>query len=249
MNKGNKNNSIIFLTTLSVYLGLVLVGGAMSPVLAQAALARNFDVQDEVEVKDDLDDKPDGNPNFQGINLSKVLIDFLTDLQKLKTDAPNIYQQEKLFYARRKRIVYADNSLGLKPSSAFAEPSKLDNSFRNFFNSLDNEQLRKLADFLQEPLNEEFSKHISFELYSALDIDAKLLINLKKNSSESASLLTDQLNLEFQFRANKARQKFVRQVYENTKAISANTQVTIVTRLPRGSLDELLKQNAKADNR
>jgi hypothetical protein len=55
----SKNNSIIFLTTLSVYLGLVLVGGAMSPVLAQAATTRNFNVQDEIEVKDDLDNKPD----------------------------------------------------------------------------------------------------------------------------------------------------------------------------------------------
>ena len=61
MSQRNKNNSIIFLTTLSVYLGLVLVGGAMSPVLAQAALTRNFDIQDEIEVKDDLDKKPKEN--------------------------------------------------------------------------------------------------------------------------------------------------------------------------------------------
>ncbi len=31
----------------------------MSPVLAQAALTRNFDIQDEVEIKDDLEKNPD----------------------------------------------------------------------------------------------------------------------------------------------------------------------------------------------
>jgi hypothetical protein len=58
--KGKNYNSIVFLTTLSVYLGLVLVGGAGAPqVLAQAALTRNFDIQIEAEFKDDLDNKPD----------------------------------------------------------------------------------------------------------------------------------------------------------------------------------------------
>jgi len=40
-----------------VYLGLVLAG-ATPQVLAQAAMTRQFDVKDEVEVKDDLDKKP-----------------------------------------------------------------------------------------------------------------------------------------------------------------------------------------------
>jgi hypothetical protein len=65
----NKNNSIIFLTTLSVYLGLVLVGGAMSPVLAQAATTRNFNIQDEIEVKDDLDKKPGNDFPFLFVQL------------------------------------------------------------------------------------------------------------------------------------------------------------------------------------
>jgi len=56
--KGKNYNSIVFLTTLSVYLGLVLVG-ATPQVLAQAALTRNFDIQIEAEIKDDLDNKPE----------------------------------------------------------------------------------------------------------------------------------------------------------------------------------------------
>ena len=248
MSKQHKNNSIIFLTTLSVYLGLVLVGGAMSPVLAQAATTRNFNVQDEIEVKDDLDNKPDGNPNFKDIDLSKALIDFLSNLESLRVNKPNIYQQEKNFCAKRERIVYTDKSLGLIPPSAFVKPSNLDDSFQKFFDLLDNEQLRKLADSLQDSASEKPSKHISLELYSSLESSAKLLIKIKKDSSEGASHLSDQLNLEFQFRVNKAKDRLVKQVYENTRAIPKNNQVTIVTRLPRGSLDELFKQNAKAEN-
>jgi len=53
-------NSILFLTTLGVYLGLVLAGGASPQVFAHpAATTRNFDITDEVEFKDDLDKKPD----------------------------------------------------------------------------------------------------------------------------------------------------------------------------------------------
>ncbi len=51
-------NSIVFLTTLSVYLGLVLVGATPS-ILAQAALTRDFDIKHEIVVEDDLDKKPD----------------------------------------------------------------------------------------------------------------------------------------------------------------------------------------------
>ena len=57
MSNSKNYNSIVFLTTLSVYLGLVLIGAP--PILAQAALARQFDIQNEIEVKDDLDKKPD----------------------------------------------------------------------------------------------------------------------------------------------------------------------------------------------
>lgn len=59
MNNRKNYNSIVFLTTLSVYLGLVLVGGATPSVLGQAATTRNFDIKSEIVVEDDLDKKPD----------------------------------------------------------------------------------------------------------------------------------------------------------------------------------------------
>jgi len=50
-------NSILVLATLGVYLSLVLVG-ATPQVMAQAAMTKQFNVKDEIEVKDDLDKKP-----------------------------------------------------------------------------------------------------------------------------------------------------------------------------------------------
>src|SRR2546422_7570487 len=58
MNKPKNQNSILVLATFGVYLGLVLVG-ATPQVLAQAATAKQFNVKDEIEVKDNLDKKPD----------------------------------------------------------------------------------------------------------------------------------------------------------------------------------------------
>lgn len=65
-------NSILVLATLGVYFGLVLAG-ATPQVLAQAAMTREFDVRDEVEVKEDLDTKPD-NPAEIDLSNEAVVI-------------------------------------------------------------------------------------------------------------------------------------------------------------------------------
>lgn len=235
-------NSVIFLTTLSVYLGLVLVG-APAPVLAQAVLTGRIEVKDKIEKKDDLDKNPDGNPNLKEIDVSTVLIDFLNDLQNLKISEPKIYEQEKNFYARREQFVYFDNSIETKPR-AKNFPSKLDDSFEKLFGSLDNQRLRSLSDFIQEAPGKKSLKRVTFEIYNSLETPAKLLISLEKNSSQNARLLTDQLNMEFRFRANNTEQKLAKLIYENTQARCENNQVFIVTRLPRGSLDALLTQKS-----
>src|SRR5215213_10130440 len=65
MSNRKNYNSIVFLTTLSVYLGLVLVGGATPSVLAQAATTRDFNIKNEIVVEDDLDKKPDDEANSE----------------------------------------------------------------------------------------------------------------------------------------------------------------------------------------
>ncbi len=57
-NKAN-HNSILLLTTLGVYIGLLLVG-APTGVLAQpAAMTRNFEISEEIVMRDELDNDPE----------------------------------------------------------------------------------------------------------------------------------------------------------------------------------------------
>ncbi len=58
MSKAKPNNSFIFLTTLGVYIGLLMVGATPGIVAQQGAMTRNFEISEEVEVKDDLDLDP-----------------------------------------------------------------------------------------------------------------------------------------------------------------------------------------------
>jgi len=92
MSELKKHNSIIFLTTLSVYLGLVLVGGASSPILAQAALTRNFDIQEEIEYKDDLDKKPDD----EILSFAKSLNSFFEEIKFSPEDLQQLDRIEKI---------------------------------------------------------------------------------------------------------------------------------------------------------
>lgn len=82
MRNRKNHNSIVFLTTLSVYLGLVLVG--TPPILAQAALTQKVEIQNEAEIKDDLDKKPDDKPCSEA---------------QLKTSDPFIEQYAKVILA------------------------------------------------------------------------------------------------------------------------------------------------------
>lgn len=76
MSNSKNYNSIVFLTTLSVYLGLVLVS-ATPPVLAHAALSQKFEIQNEIEKEDDLDKNPDDESCSElGRNAEKQLKQF-----------------------------------------------------------------------------------------------------------------------------------------------------------------------------
>ena len=58
MEKRKSQNSILFVATLGVYLGL-MIAGATPQVLANAATTRSFDIKDEIEFQDKLDRDPD----------------------------------------------------------------------------------------------------------------------------------------------------------------------------------------------
>ena len=246
----NKNNSIIFLTTLSVYLGLVLVGGAVSPVLAQAAATRNFNVQDEIEIKDDLDNKPDEDlADLAGLtgNYFDNLKDFVENIQKLQ-------QIEKFDFDFDSFYVEESNSsqCGLETTRKVISTSNVDRINNRWLTPAIVDATISFEDygFAGDCLpNKDFGddKAISYGLKISYDESSlKFEISLVKESPQKAEKLLEKLNQSYKLYKVDEDEIIVKQIYEHTSFKSENNQVFIVTRLPRGSLDELLKQNAKA---
>jgi hypothetical protein len=83
-NRKNQN-SILFLTTLGVYLGLVLVG-ATPQVLAQAATARHFDISEEMGHVENLDTDPSkqSDRNSVAIKIRRSVSAFLAEFASVR---------------------------------------------------------------------------------------------------------------------------------------------------------------------
>lgn len=212
----------------------------MSPVLAQAATTRNFNVQDEIEVKDDLDNKPKDSriENLWAKDFPALFVQFLSELKNEvesgRYSAP--VQSNFVIDARYNWSgVCSGTSIGLDfaDSDLFAFASDL---FNEKFDS-------KISKILNAENGKSKNGKIRIE---ANDNDFSLQVSLTKSNSAPFAAL---LNREFSLSAISAENNLTKQLYENTKSTFENDQVFIVTRLPRGSLDEFLKQNAKAENK
>jgi hypothetical protein len=75
--------------------------------------------------------------------------------------------------------------------------------------------------------------------------DLKIEISGQKISPEKAEWLAKNFNKIFALKIRENADKpATKQICENTKAVSENNQIFIVTRLPRGSIDSLLAKRA-----
>jgi hypothetical protein len=247
MTKGKNYNRIVFLTTLSVYLGLVLAG-ATPQVMAYAALTRNFDIQNEIEVKDDLDNKPENEDieSFFELGLDKAVADFVADLRRLK-------QQGKYKSSYKKNLTTscshtlcsedaADASLG-----ELLDDSKIAEALWKLHLKIDIGAGGTFYKYLYDEFVDEFRKDKNT---GCKEINTKLVFNQKelninfefsKQAAQKASVFIENLNRAFVIKSAEAKDLLTKQVYENTKAILENNQVFIVTRLPRAGIDSLLK--------
>ncbi len=234
MNQRNKNNRIVFLTTLSVYLGLVLVGSAMSPVLAQAATTRNFNIQDELEVKDDLDNKPDDE---------KSLINYASTLENLLVLASDyLAKNQKQLGGRYEFNCFVNVGINADGSGHTVKCSGGSGMFWGGFIS----PLVKInGTFPHTNAREKDQVKINLTLSSE---EFLLKTILYQHSTEKAEQFHNFYNASLSRIKLQELNNFDANLYENTKVSSENNQVFIVTRLPRGSLDELFKQNARAEN-
>lgn len=245
MSKRNKNNSIIFLTTLSVYLGLVLGGGAAPSVLAQAALARNFDVQDEIEVKDDLDKKPN-------------------DFADEKNQSRKFYDQVIADYAEVVRGLLKASRQANPKEFSYLQETKSDFAGnlqikRAFFTKLDDREQDSRQIF--HKITAELNKLLKLCPAQISYFDSNIIVGfatndkgftteskfLQKDGSDALGLLSA-YNASLQRLRSEAVNERQALILKHTEITVENNLFVIITRLPRGSLDELLK-NAKAESK
>ncbi len=243
-----KNNSILFLTTLGVCLGLVLAGGASPQVFAHSALTRNFELQDEFEVKDDLDKNPDGETATLSLSIKTYLEDveyFLNTLQKLgeagkfdsSPDAFEVTQATLLPCVPANRVgSYTANTFNLKNESLRPSLERFSKLLTDGYS---------LGDCLQNSRfngQEATSSKFTFKLDdSGLAVD----VAVQKSTPEIAKKLSvDLVKASARFTPS-AGELARRKIFENTAFRSNNDQVMVITRLPRADLDPLLASSAK----
>lgn len=227
-------NSIVFLTTLGVYLGLVLIGAP--PVLTQAALTRDFDVKNEIEFKDDLDNKPDSE-DFGSLEKEDFPSLFVRLLNEVKTNVES---------GKISLPIQIDFSV----VGTFSQSQTLQGVGCGGGSTGANVSDQNLSILLQKAVNRDFepkafeltdydaknSKRVKIEI-KANAIDWTLKISFGKTQAEE---FAEFLNRKFSTSAASTENTLSKQIYQNTAVSSENNQVFIVTRLPRASIDEFL---------
>lgn len=242
-------NSILFLT---VYLGLVLVGGN-AQVFAHAATNSLFDIRNEIEFKEDLDNKPDeekvnSSEKVDTINQSTALEVYLGEVERFIQDLYKLHQIEKfdLDYD-----TFEVSELGFVPCNVDGDPVRRAKRLAKINNSKLESAITQasygfqILDFISDCLkNDKFETGLSTSSKYGFSYDKsslKIEIASFKTSPTRAIELSTKLNDFFKKYKVEEDDRIVKLIYDNTAISSENNQVFIVTRLPRGSIDSLLK--------
>ena len=243
MNKSKNYNSIVFLTTLSVYLGLVLVGGATPSVLAQAALTRDFDIKNEIVFEDDLDKKPDDEKiDFDG-SLRRYfhqVHNFVNELQKLNQSQKFDLDLDKFESANQ---IFLNCEA---PDYIYPSISTKNTEFRWIYFALWDAHANigcggDWSSWLQD--KESNSSATNSKLKLSYDkTELRFEISAPKLNKQKADFFAESFNRAYKDYKIDEEKPVVKIIYENTLIKSENNQVFIITRLPRGSLDTLLAE-------
>lgn len=249
MSKKNNHNPIYFLTTLSVYLGLVLVG-ASPQVLAQTDLTKNSKLAKpkifSCPYNGLIDGENEKNVNPFKYDLAKRFIELIktTDIRieivkadDEKVSLPFLFKQIEFAPYFNKNGKFIDNGWESKSSdwSSAAHAGQISELHSLF--------LTPLAD-CSEP-----TKRKSISNSSNITIDYDWLnseLKVQKHSESRANELVKTLRNYFFSQKSKTADRAEKIVYENTQVYAENNQVMIITRLPRASIDSLIKSENQA---
>jgi hypothetical protein len=218
-------NSILFLATLGVYLGLVLTGA--TPVLGHAATSRQFDIRDEIEFTDEFDNKPDEEKALE------VYASALESVFRVSGEIAGTHPN----YSGGQPYVF-DGAVFTTPTHEFQLTFKGNSvvsrrytaPFQELYAALPHRDGIKDAPvrIAFNVTGQDFTFSVAFTpnagTGSAMTAESlsALLPNLKARQASAARAL----------------------IYESTQITSKDDQVFIVTRLPRAGLARLLANDA-----
>ena len=223
MSGKNKNyNSIIFLTTLSVCLGLVFVSGSAAG-LSHSALAKSFDLKNEIEVTDEFDNNPDKD-------IPAILAELVEEIKASETDGKIKTPLPENFFVRT-TVSESLNGGGGGSSVSSISDEKLSRLIQETIRQKIKPSILELADFEGEAKNFSFQLQADGQFFSAT-------FSFSKNQAES---FADFLNSKFSAEKKNPNDSLIKQIYDNTIVSAAQNQVFVVTRLPRAAIDSSIK--------
>ena len=247
MTNRKNQNPIFVVATLGVYLGLVMAG-AVPQVLASAALTRAFDVRDEIEFKDDLDNKPDGDRTPVRTSVQVYLEDveyFLFNLGQLSSSGKFDPKRDTFEVVQNTLLPCVDSNLAGRYT-----PVKFDTS----------------SDSARSPLayftrgmtygyslgdcvaNSEFNGVNGAASAFNLKLDQKGLtvwLEVKKESPQNAQELKRSLDAALKLFSSTTNTKLRQRVVEHTRFAFQGVQVTVTLHLARSDLTSLFAADAK----
>lgn len=210
-----------------------MVGGAAPLTFAHSATTRNFEITDEIEVKDDLDTKPDAE---------EALAQFAASIEEIYRVAAEISRDNP--EGVEKSQYNFNFFVSLRPSGSFTCVSKPEfNTEPRTHSGRYSTPLRYLYDAFLLRSDEQHEKfRVDFEItQNDLAFKANLFADSDEIAKAQGHAFAESL-VRLRDREIEIRKTLI---YSETHIEVHKNQVTIVTRLPRAALDPLLAKDAK----
>lgn len=211
-------------------------------------MARQFNVKDEIEVKDDLDKKPDGEVLDFSAAIKEYFDDFeeiIESLQKYDWQEGFVPESDRFEFERLKSLTCNE---GYDPVVSGGFLRKLGHQrIENAIDSaiFDFDDWETFSDCLVVEGSNNHRVHL-FKLGISYDAsDLELRITIPKRNASRAEFLAERFNQELRIYEIDEQDDVIRTIYQNTHIGSTNDQVFIITRLPRAGLVRLLASDAK----
>lgn len=247
------HNKTLFVAALSVYLGLLIVG-APPQVLAQQVqkAIKVTQIEDgEVyqstskEIADELDKS----------RYPTIIRDFLSDLKGLARMGRYDADESEFNF----EFVFAITEDGIQQVTYFDPKNRKYNSSGKWIflaceesaNGLESFEMYHNFDRFFYRYDTEFNRNARHgsALFESNKDGLTIKTTLEKQSPKKSRDLATLYNSTFSFGAIEYKEDLPNTslIYQNTKALSENNNLIIVTRLPRAGLDSLLKADEKAN--